>query len=167
VQIRNGGFGGWVTGLLALGLVIGVACGEDREARLAKATEAVTQARVQVDAAQQEVDAREGAVLKAEAELEEARERLRQARLALDDAETRIHESATDAVLFRAVQRRLLEDDALEKVAIAAHVEKGRVRLSGSVPTPKVRDRAIEVAKETPGVLSVHSEIEVGEKDRP
>lgn len=161
MQIRNGGVATWAAGLLALVLVGVVGCGEDREAQLEAATEAVTQARKQVDEAQHAVDEREATVLKAEADLEAARERLRQARLALDDAEAQVHQSATDAVLFRSVQRRLLEDEALENVAVAAQVDKGRVRLSGSVPTPMLRDRAIQVAKETPGVLSVHSEIEV------
>jgi osmotically-inducible protein OsmY len=72
-----------------------------------------------------------------------------------------VDRSATDDVLFRTVQKRLLEDDDLSNVAIAARVSKGVVTLSGSVPNAKLRDRALEIARTTPGAGHVESRIEV------
>ena len=79
----------------------------------------------------------------------------------LAQREAVVNRSATDAVIFRAVQKRLLEDDDLSEVAIAARVSKGVVTLSGSVPNAKLRDRALEIARTTPGVGGVESVIEV------
>jgi osmotically-inducible protein OsmY len=100
--------------------------------------------------------------------MQQAQERLEEARAALREAESEfaqreavVSRSATDAVLFRAVQKRLLEDEDLSEVAIAAGVSKGVVTLSGSVPNAKLRDQAVEIARATPGVGRVESRIEV------
>jgi osmotically-inducible protein OsmY len=55
----------------------------------------------------------------------------------------------------------LLEHDDLTDVAISASVSRGVVTLTGSVPNGKLRDRAVAIAGETPGVASVQSGIEV------
>ena len=69
--------------------------------------------------------------------------------------------SATDDVLFRTVQSRLLEDDELESVAISAIVKEGVVTLSGVVPGTELREHALEIVRSTPGVASVESQIEL------
>jgi len=61
----------------------------------------------------------------------------------------------------REEQKRLLEDDDLSNVAIAARVSKGVVTLSGTVPNAKLRDRALEIARGAPGTGTVESRIEV------
>lgn len=148
--------------LLALGLVLAAGCGgDDREARLQVATQAVTEARERVEEARQAVADKEAAVEQAEAELFEAREELREAKLSLGEAEAQVDLHATDALLFRAVQKRLLEDRRLENVGVAARVRQGVVTLSGRVPDASLRDRALDVARTTPGVSEVRSEIEV------
>jgi len=73
----------------------------------------------------------------------------------------KVDHSSTDEVLFRAIQKRLLEDGDLASVAIAAHVNNGLVTLSGNVPDAKIRDRAVLVARETPGVQRVETQIQV------
>ena len=142
--------------------LVALACGgSDPEVDLEQASQAVEEARVQVEQARETVEMRESEVKEAEDQLAEARSVLREAESEFAQREAVVNRSATDAVLFRAVQKRLLEDDDLSKVAIAARVSKGVVTLSGSVPNAKLRDQAVEIARATPGVGSVESRIEV------
>ena len=146
---------------LATVLVALAGCGSDPEADLEQASQAVEEARAKVEEARETVEARESEVKEAQQRLAEARSVLREAESEFAQREALVDRSATDAVLFRAVQKRLLEDDDLSEVAIAARVSKGVVTLSGSVPDAKLRDQAVEVARTTPGVGSVESRIEV------
>ncbi len=146
---------------LATALAV-LACGDsDPEVDLEQVSQAVEEARVQVEQARETVETRESDVKEAEERLSEARSALREAESEFAQREAVVNRSATDAVLFRAVQKRLLEDDDLSKVAIAARVSKGVVTLSGSVTNAKLRDQAVEIARTTPGVGSVESRIEV------
>jgi osmotically-inducible protein OsmY len=143
-------------------ILVALACGgSDPEVDLEQASQAVEEARAEVETARETVQARESEVTQAQERLAEARAALREAEGELAQREAVVDRSATDAVLFRAVQKRLLEDEDLSEVAIAARVAKGVVTLSGSVPDAKLRDRAVEVARTTPGVASVESLISV------
>ena len=144
------------TGALLLG------CGgSDPEVDLERASKAADETRSAVEIATENVTEREAEVKQAKAELEEARAALRKVEQELAEREAKVDSSATDEVLFRAVQKRLLEDDDLESVAIAAHVNNGLVTLTGNVPDAELRDRAVSVARETPGVQRVQSQIQV------
>jgi len=150
---------------LALGLgvaLVGAAgCGDDATHRWEAAKEELAEARDGVREAESKVEARREALREAEAVLAKAREREREARAHLDEAREKVSKEATDAVLFRAVQKRLLEDEKLEGVAVSAQVSDGVVTLRGEVPDPKLRDRALEIARGVPGVVEVRSEIRV------
>ena len=151
----------WI--LVALGTaLIALACGgSDPEADLEQASEALEEARAQVAEDREAVEVLESEVQEAQKRLSDARSALREAEAELAQRESAVDLSATDGVLFRSVQKRLLEDDDLTDVAIAARVSKGVVTLSGSVPNAKLRDQAVEIARTTPGVGSVESRIEV------
>jgi len=138
-----------------------LACGSDPEADLEEASRAVDDARAQVAKDRESVQARESEVQEAQERLVEARSALREAESELARRETAVDRSATDDVLFRTVQKELLEDDDLSKVAISARVSKGVITLSGSVPNEKLRDRALEVARAAPGATKVESRIAV------
>lgn len=149
-------FASAMTAPVALALL--VACGDDgleraRE-RLAQMEARVERAREAYQERRREVDEAEGALEKARRELEEAEKRLAEAR-------TEIAERADDALLFREVQRLLLEDDDLEQVAIAARVSERVVTLEGDVPTEALKKRAGEVAREVAGVERVVNRIAV------
>ena len=142
--------------------LVALACGgSDPEVDLEQASQAAEEARVQVEQARETVETRESEVKQAQERLAAARSALREAESEFAQREAVVNRGATDAVLFRAVQKRLLEEDDLSEVAIAARVSKGVVTLSGSVPNAKLRDQAVEIARTTPGVGSVQSRIEV------
>lgn len=143
-------------------LLAALACGgSDPEVDLEQASKAVEEVRAEVEKAREMVEAREREAKRAQEQLAEARSALREAESRLAQREAVVDRSATDTVLFRSVQKRLLEDEDLSEVAIAARVSKGAVTLSGSVPDAKLRDQAVEIARTTPGVASVESLIAV------
>ncbi len=147
--------------LAALLVALVPACGEDPEERfrdaietLETAQEAEEQARSRVAERQEEADAAHRRLVDAQAELVEAES-------GVAEAQQTLAALATDDVLFRAVQSRLLEDRSLRDVAVAARVDAGVVTLSGSVPSAELAARARELAAATPGVIGVRSQIAV------
>ena len=133
----------------------------------ARASEAADAAREKVDAARATVEQREAEVKEAQKRLTEARAALRDAQQEFAKREQSVDQTATDAVLFRTVQKRLLDDGELEDVAIAAQVVDGVVTLTGSVPNAKLSDRAALIAGETPGVSNVTNRIQVAVSAAP
>lgn len=93
--------------------------------------------------------------------LEEARQKVASLEEEHEAALVEVRRYATDDVLFRQVQERLLEDDELSKVAISATVESGIVTLRGDVPDASLGERAEELASGVAGVRAVQSRIEV------
>lgn len=143
-------------------LLASAGCGGDsQEQELEKATAALAEAREAVEEARAAVEIRQQTVDEATAELEAAQAELRDRKRSLTEAEARVGLTATDATLFRSVQRRLLEEDSLADWAIAAEVSKGVVTLQGAVADDKARARAEELARLTPGVVEVKNRIEV------
>lgn len=61
------------------------------------------------------------------------------------------------------VHNELLNDprtsDYMEKIEVAA--DRGIITLSGSVPRIDISEAAEEIARNTPGVISVHNELKV------
>ncbi len=150
--------------LAALLLVVSTGCGsDDRERSLEEANAAVEQETKAVEEAKAAVAGREAELQEARGRLEEALEALSAAEGRLAEARARVALFATDEVLFRTVQIRLLEDPQLEDLAISARVESGVVTLSGSASNAEIRDHAVEVARSTPGVTAVESRIRIPE----
>jgi osmotically-inducible protein OsmY len=135
--------------------------GDSQEQALEEATAEVGAKREAVAEARKEVEARQQAVDDARKELEEAKSELRVREQELRESESRVDLTATDATLFRSVQRRLLDDEELEDLAISVQVEKGVVTLTGTVSDEEDRAHAEEVARETPGVVTIENQIAV------
>lgn len=154
--------------LVILAAAAAVACsGGDPEAELVEASEAANEARSQVEVTRDAVQKREAEVQEAQQRLTEARADLRKAQDEVAKREATVDRNATDAVLFRAIQKQLLEDRGLEGVAISASVRNGVVTLSGNVPEQQASDRAFEIAKAAPGVARVENRVKVVTSDPP
>lgn len=156
---------------LVLGLALALAglagCGGDDSAeRLEKATRALEKAMAQVEDAEAKAEARRQEVEEARKKLAKAEEDLSEARQRLEKARAEVEADATDTLVFRSVQRRLLDDPELEGVAIVAQVQGGVVTLSGDVPDEGLRKRAVEIARATPGVARVQDRIRIA-SDQP
>jgi osmotically-inducible protein OsmY len=152
---------------LALLLLPALACGGGGGERdLEAAARSLAEARAGAASARAAVEAKQAAAERARTELEEARRALLEAEGRLASAEAAVDSTATDALLFRAVQRKLLEDEALAEVAVQAFVEKGVVTLTGFVPDERIRERAIAIARGTAGVVDVEDRIAVEPAER-
>ena len=148
---------------LATALIVaaGYGGGDDRAAQLEAATQELAEAQSEVEAASTTVEEKLETVSTAEAELGDARQAFVSAQQRLANARSLVGASATDSVLFRSIQRDLLEDDSLDGFAIAAQVEQGVVTLTGTVASAALRERAAEIARSTSGVASVNNRIEI------
>jgi osmotically-inducible protein OsmY len=135
--------------------------GDSQEKELKAATAAVEAKREAAQKAREEVEARQQVVDEARKELEAAESELRIREQALREAKSQVGLRATDPTLFRSVQRRLLDDEQLDDLAIAVQVTQGVVTLQGVVPDEDNRAYAEELARETPGVVNVENRIEV------
>jgi hypothetical protein len=164
-HLRSGGVrarAGIVGGLLALGLAAGCG-GDDDEARLEALTKELTSLRAGLAATRAEVSEREATAKAAQDALAQARGELRDTEQKIAAIEKQVGAHATDPVLFRLVQKQLLDDDELHDVAISAKVERGAVTLSGVVKDASLRERAVKIAESVPGVVSVQDRIQLAE----
>ena len=156
--------GGLVAGLaLSVTLVFALAgCGGGSdEAVLVEAQDALREARTAVLAASEVLKGKEEALAAAQGEVEQARGELRKAQAELTTVEARVDLKATDGLLFRSIQRMLLDDERLRAAAIGVSVEKGVVTLAGEAPDGESQKIALKLAREVPGVASVVNKIVV------
>ena len=138
-----------------------VACGEpDPEKALEEASAELASAREVLAAADADVNELRVSMRELEAQLADAERVRREAQRHVSEAEALVTERASDDVLFRAVQRRLLEDSQLADAAVTAEVSSRVVTLRGVVATAALRDRAIAVAQAAPGVAEVVSKLQ-------
>ena len=161
---------GWAGSSLATAALVfalaaaGASCGgNDREAAFREATESLAEAERAAEEARTWVAEEARAAEAAQAELARAEAGLAAAEETLAEARAQVGLHATDDVLFREIQTRLLDDDLLSEVAIAARVEKGTVTLSGQVADTDQRDRAAEIAGAVPGIIAVDNRVSVAE----
>lgn len=158
---RNGMLAGVaVLALLATPLA-GCGGGDDEVAALEDAIGRLEQAREAVEEASAVLEERQKASDEARTALGDARDTLAEAEQQLASAQSEVSDRATDDVLFRTIQKRLLDDTDLTDVAISARVTQGVVVLSGKVPDADLRDRALEIANAVPGSVAVESRISV------
>ena len=144
--------------VLSAALLLFAACGDGG---LEEATEQFEEMQARVAEARSRVEAHEAEAKRAEAALARSREELAAAEKRLAEARAAVAKEANDAVLFRTVQQRLLDDDDLEGSAVSARVQKRVVTLEGSVPSERMKERAEKIATETAGVETVINQISV------
>jgi osmotically-inducible protein OsmY len=166
MQAKTSSVGGTAIALLAL---FALGCGESRQEKFDRALRVAESAQEAVESARKEVAENEArfekaseAAREAEDDLGAARGKLDAAQSSLAGARAEVAKWADDASVFRVVQQRLLEDGELDDAAVSARVEQGVAVLEGNVATEAERDRAIAIARETPGIAEVQSRLTVG-----
>jgi len=105
-------------------------------------------------------DKREG-VESAKEKLATAREELAKAQDELQRVSREVDDRETNVALFRVVQGALLENEALDDVAIRVAVSHGTVTLHGRVESREQEREAIETARSAAGIFDVDSRIEL------
>lgn len=147
--------------LAVTGTLMMSGCGNDAQERYDDATEALekaresrNEARENLQAKQDELQALQDKLNKAEEKLEDAREDLRQ-------AEANVNKNVTDEVLFRSIQRKLLNEERFGEAAISVGVSDRVVTLTGTVPDARTHKAALKVASGQSGVKEVVDFLEV------
>lgn len=116
-----------------------------------KAKDKVKDARQQVQDDQDKLD-------KAQAKLDKANQKVASANQAVDKV-------VNDDVLFRTLQKKLLDDDTFSDSAISVGVSHRVVTLTGTVPDQDTRKRATKVVRNQAGVASVNNQLQVTKDD--
>jgi osmotically-inducible protein OsmY len=154
--------------LLTAGLLGGalaaaaLACGDDTpEQRLEQASERLAEAREDVRELRGDLGERREREDEASQALQEARASLRGAEQDVLSAEQLVEQRATDVALFRTLQSAMLESSELDHSAVEVRVADGVVTLAGVAADESARQRALEIARGTPGVESVRDQLEV------
>jgi len=76
-------------------------------------------------------------------------------------------EASQEASVSVKIQAKFKLDDELRGAAIEVSVDRGRVTLSGQVPSREIEQKAIATAIETRGVKEVVSRLEIAESPAP
>ena len=97
------------------------------------------------------------------ANLNEAEAKLKEARNKVEAASQVVNKTVNDEVLFRTIQREVLDKKEFDKAAISVGVKNRVVTLTGNVPDEDTRKRAVKLAREQAGVKDVNDELQVGE----
>ena len=66
-----------------------------------------------------------------------------------------VQRAATDAGLTAKIKSKMALDDTVKAISIDVDTTNGIVTLNGFVPDAQARDRAVQLARETEGVVSV------------
>jgi hyperosmotically inducible periplasmic protein len=66
-----------------------------------------------------------------------------------------VQRAATDAALTAKIKSKMALDDTVKAIDIDVDTTNGIVTLNGFVPDAQARDRAVQLARETEGVVSV------------
>jgi len=68
---------------------------------------------------------------------------------------------AKDDEIAKSIRERMGADEQLKSTSIRVRADNGMVTLMGTVPTIKIKDRAAELARKTPGVRAVRNELQL------
>lgn len=156
-----------ISKVVAITSVLVAACSTDRpEEHLSEAAEQLADAREEtIDRAAvvaeelEDLRAERADVAEERAEVAEATDELRESQDRLEGALGNLAERADDVAIFRALQRSLLEEKELASLGIVALVDDRMVTLRGEVGDAEQRERAIEIARGTAGVVEVRDEL--------
>lgn len=147
--------------LVLMGAASLAGCSKAPQQRYQAAVEVLEQAREARIEAAQVVAAREQALADLKQKLAQARGRLNNARAELQQARARIDKVVNDAVLFRAIQRTMLNSERFSGAAISVGVDNRVVTLTGTVRDKVTEKAALEAARNHPGVRKVRDQLTV------
>ena len=152
-----------VIACLMLAALIVAGCSESPQEKYNDATSHLNDAKKARKQAQDKVaDAREK-VQDARKNLREAQDKLQQARQKVISATQAVNKTVNDEVLFRTLQKKLLDNDEFSKAAISVGVDKRVVTLPGTVPDEKTHKQAVQAVRNQPGVASVNDQLQVSD----
>ncbi len=139
-------------------------CSQDPQEKYDSAVEQLNDARESVDDAQAKLDDKKEELAELQDNLDEAQSNLADARSKVDEASQAVNKTVNDEVLFRTIQRELLDKKTFDKAAISVGVTNRVVTLTGNVPDEQTHKQAVKVARSQAGVEDVVDQLQVTDK---
>ena len=154
---------------ITLGLATLAGCSETPQEKYDNAVEKLNETRESRNDAQEKVASKKEELSELQANLNEAEAKLQEARKKVEAASQAVNKTVNDEVLFRTIQREVLDKKEFDKAAISVGVKNRVVTLTGNVPDDETRKRALKLARSQAGVQDVIDELEVadGETSAP
>ena len=154
---------------ITLGLTTLAGCSETPQEKYDNAVEKLNDTRESRNEAQEKVASKKEELSELQANLNEAEAKLNDARKKVEAASRAVNKTVNDEVLFRTIQREVLDRDEFDEAAISVGVKNRVVTLTGNVPDEETRKRAVKLARSQAGVQDVNDELEVadGETSAP
>ncbi|MES1923880.1 BON domain-containing protein [Salinisphaera sp. T31B1] len=153
----------------SLALVIGATtlagCSKDPQEKYDDAVEQLNEAREARNDAQDKLNSKKEELAELQSNLDEAESNLSDARNQVDQASQAVNKTVNDEVLFRTIQRELLDKKKFDQAAISVGVQDRVVTLTGNVPDEKTHKQALETARSQAGVKNVVDQLQVKDTD--
>ncbi|MES1931024.1 transport-associated protein [Salinisphaera shabanensis T35B1] len=149
-----------LTGLV-LGLIVLAGCSETPQEKYDNAVEQLEEARESRNDAQEALNDKKEELQELQANLNESEAELKKARDKVAAASEAVNKTVNDQVLFRTIQRDVLNEKSFDKSAISVGVKDRVVTLTGVVPDEETRELALEKARSQAGVKDVVDELEI------
>lgn len=155
--------------LVLSALLIGAAaltgCSESPQQKYDSATNHLKDAKKALSEAKDKVDSKQKEIDKEKKKLSDLQQTVEARRDKVASATQAVNKTVNDEVLFRTLQKNLLDKDKFSDAAISVGVDNLVVTLSGVVPDQDTHDQAIQVTRNQAGVADVRDKLQIGDQD--
>lgn len=151
--------------IIVIGAAGLTACSESPQQKYDAATNHLKDTKKALSEAKQKVDAKQQEIDKAEKKLGELQKKVDSRRQKVVSATQAVNKTVNDQVLFRTLQKNLLDQDQFADSAISVGVHNLVVTLSGVVPDQDTHDEAIKITRDQAGVADVRDKLQIGDQD--
>lgn len=148
---------------LMLATLVAAGCSESPQEKYNDATSNLNDAKKARKQAQDNVADARKQVQKAQKKLSDAQDKLQQKRQKVIAAKQAVNKTVNDEILFRTLQKKLLDNDKFSKAAISVGVNQRVVTLTGTVPDQATHKQAVQAVRSQPGVASVNDQLQVSD----
>lgn len=152
--------------ILLVGAVSLTGCSKSPQQKYDSATSHLKDTKKALSEAKQKVSSQQKEVDEAQKKLVDLQQKVDAKRQKVVTATQAVDKTVSDQVLFRTLQKNLLDKDAFSNSAISVGVHNLVVTLSGVVPDQETHDRAIKLTRNQAGVADVRDQLQIGDQDK-
>lgn len=151
--------------ILLIGTASLTGCSKSPQQKYDSATSQLQDAKKALSDSKQKVASQQKEVDEAQKKLGELQKKVDAKRQKVVTATQAVDKTVNDEVLFRTLQKNLLDKDKFSDSAISVGVHNLVVTLSGVVPDQDTHDQAIKVTRNQAGVADVRDQLQIGDQD--
>jgi osmotically-inducible protein OsmY len=148
--------------LVATAMLTG--CSESPQDQYKDATQNLKQAKQARQDAQQTLQDKQQALADAKKDVKQAKSDLQSAKQKVAQAMQKVDKLVDDKILFRTIQRKLVNNKNFGNSAISVSVNQRVVTLTGTVPDQSTHKKALQTTRSQPGVKKVIDSLKVNDQ---